>query len=157
MSNFDAVFDVCVALQRGETLRGGQEPGAPAWGIIDCEQALGAFDARSPAWHSDVDGVPHRFTREEAEDRARRLNGSSWDGRVCAALELPERPRSATVGTYHRATDTELQFACLDWSNGGTDIAIGSAFDAAYAFVGFVGERAAYRAVIVAEAEASAA
>lgn len=153
MSSYAITFEVAVALLRGDILRGGEVASGKAWGIIDTTLALGAFDARSDAWCSDRDGIPHRYTLEEAEARARRLTGSSHDGRTYCALEIPERARQAAAGR-HCAALGSLQFECVDWSNGpARELAVGAAFDAAIAFVGFVGEREAHAALSRLEGE----
>jgi hypothetical protein len=144
-NTYQTIHDVAVALLTGRVLRGAELTGDPeatgAWGVIHCDQALGAFDARSDAW-CGKDGIPHRFTREEAELRARRLSGSSHDGSAYSALEIPSKPRIIIAGRHCSATDGSLRFECVDWSTGPADVvAVGDAFDAAAAFVALLGER----------------
>lgn len=151
MSNFALVFDVCVALGAGRILHSCSEADPEkTWGIVDCGSALGYFDTRSEAWHG-VNGVPHRFTREEATLRALRISGSSHGDGICEALEIPSKPTRATVGPMARAGSAPgLFFCCVDWT-AGPGIAIetgdGSAFSAAVAFVELVGKPGAYSAL----------
>jgi hypothetical protein len=139
---YQTVHDVAVALLAGRALRGGDDSEATGdWGVIHCDMALGAFDARSDAWCGQ-DGIPHRFTREEAEERARRLSGSSHDGSAYAALEIPSKPRIVMVGRHCSATDVALRFECVDWTNGPAELVVaGDAFDVASVFVSLLGER----------------
>ena len=149
-TTYEAVHEVAVALLRGRVLRGVEADagrGDGAWGIIDCSQALGAFDARSDAW-CGRDRIPNRFTREEAERRARAMTGSSHEDTGYQALEIPSRPRVVMAGRHCSATDDRLQFECVDWTNGPGDVVtVGDAFDAARAFVALIGERLSYAAV----------
>jgi hypothetical protein len=134
------VHEVAVALLAGRVLRATEQDDG-AWGVIHCDMAIGAFDARSDAWCGS-DGIPHRYTREEAELRARRLSGSSHDGSAYSALELPSKPRIVAAGRHCSATDETLRFECVDWSDGpGNPVVVGDAFDAAFAFVSLLGER----------------
>jgi hypothetical protein len=156
---YQTVHEVAVALLAGRALRGAELTGDPeatgAWGVIHCDQALGAFDARSDAW-CGRDGIPHRFTREEAELRARRLSGSSHDGSAYSALEIPSKPRIIIAGRHCLATDDSLRFECVDWSSGpGEPVAVGDAFDAAAAFVALLGERLTIAALYGNESEAA--
>ena len=147
MSTYQITFQVSAALLAGKVLRADEPVGDGAWGIVDCSLALGAFDARSEAW-CGRDGIPHRYTREEAEARARRMTGSQHEGEGYAALEIPARPRSVQAGRHCSAVDPALAFECVDYTNGPGDVvAAGSAFDAARAFVSLVGERLAYAAI----------
>lgn len=152
----EAVFEAAVALLAGKVLRGVEADagaGEGAWGVISCRAALGAFDARSDAW-CGRDGIPHRYaSREEAELRARRLTGSSHDDAGYQALEIPSKPRLVMAGRHCSATEPRLVFECVDWTNGPGDVvAVGSAFDAARAFVLLMGERLTYAAVYAPEA-----
>lgn len=154
-SRYGAVLEASVALLRGQVLRGSEaeRSGNDAWGIVDCSLALGAFDARSEAWCGS-DGIPHRYTREEAEARARRLTGSQHEGEGYAALEIPTKPRLVMAGRHCAAGLDALLFECVDWTNGpAVIVVVGSAFDAADAFVALMGERLAYTAVYGTEAE----
>ncbi len=145
----DAVFEVSVALLCGAILHANAD-GEKSWGVISCRDALGAFDPRSEAW-CGRDGVPHRFTFDEAEARARRMTGSSHDGESYSALEIPSRPIRATVGPFAVAgSPPGSAFACLTWGTGPGDVietGDNSAFGAACAFVDLVGVEAADRAL----------
>lgn len=159
MSTFQVVFEASVALLSGKVLRGAEAEegrGEGAWGIVSCEQALGAFDARSEAW-CGRDGIPQRYpSREEAELYARRLTGSSYADYGYQAMEIPGRPRLVMAGRHCSATSAGLQFECVDWSDGPASvIAVGSAFDAAQAFVALMGERLTYAALYSGESEAA--
>lgn len=152
MSTYDAVFEAAVALLAGRVLRGAEaeRSGEGAWGVIDCNHALGAFDARSGHWVERCnDGFPARFSREEAEEIARKKTGSAYEGHAgYSAVEIPERPRLVMAGRHCSATEPGLLFECVDWSNGpGEVVAVGSAFDAAASFVALAGERLTYAAV----------
>lgn len=148
---YEAVFEAAVALLSGRVLRGSEADagaGEGAWGVISCREALGAFDARSDAW-CGRDGIPHRYpSREEAELHARRMTGSSYDDTGYQALQIPSKPRLVMAGRHCSATEPRLLFECVDWTNGPGDVvAVGSAFDAARAFVALMGERLTYAAV----------
>ena len=151
---YEAILEASAALLRGQVLRGAEaeRTGTGAWGVVDCSKALGAFDARSDAWNGS-DGIPHRMSQEDAETWARRLSGSSHFGTIYCALEIPEKPRLVMAGRHCEATDPRLSFECVDWSNGAPDVvAVGSAFDAAAAFVALLGERLTYAAIYSQEA-----
>lgn len=157
--SYQAIFEASVALLSGKVLRGAEAEagrGEGAWGIVSCEQALGAFDARSEAW-CGRDGIPHRYpSREEAELHARRLTGSSYADYGYQAMEIPERPRLVLAGRHCLATGEGLLFECVDWSDGPPNVvALGAAFDAAEAFVALMGERLTYAAVYSGESEAA--
>lgn len=149
MSRSDTVFDVAAAILTGAILHATADADK-AWGVICCGEALGAFDARSDAW-CGRDGVPHRYTFEEAEDRARRMSGSSHDGTAYSALEIPSKPTRATVGQCARAgLPPGSSFACVDWTSGPgepVECSDDSAFGAASAFIDLVGPEAAERAL----------
>lgn len=153
---YEAALEAAVALLRGQVLRGVEADagaGEGAWGVISCRDALGAFDARSDAW-CGRDGIPHRYpSREEAELFARRMTGSSHDDTGYQALEIPSKPRLVMAGRHCAATEPALLFECVDWTNGPGDVvAVGSAFDAAQAFVALMGDRLTYAAVYAPEA-----
>ena len=159
MKTYEVIFEASVALLAGKLLRGveSQRSGSESWGVIDCDMALGAFDARSDAWCGS-DGIPHRYTREEAELRARRLSGSSHDGTAYCALEIPERPRVVMAGRRCSVTGEALDFECVDWTNGPADVVTsGSAFDVAQAFVALMGDRLTYAAIYAEESATTAA
>lgn len=156
---YDAIYEVSVALLRGRILRASEveRSGEGAWGVIDCNHALGAFSAQSGAWIERCnDGVPARFSREEAEEIARRRTGSTYEGHAgYSAVEIPGRPRLVMAGRHCSATE-RLLFECVDWTNGPGDVvAVGSAFDAAAALVALIGERLTYAAVYSTESEAA--
>jgi len=148
-NRFNAVCEVAAAVSMRAILHASADT-ENAWGVLCCGQALAAFDPRSDAWVGR-DGIPARFTFEEAELRARRLSGSSFDGTAYAALEIPSKPIRATVGPMAEAGAVPgSRFACIDWTSGpGTEIEAGdaSAFGAAVAFVELVGADAASQAV----------
>jgi hypothetical protein len=148
--SYPAVFDAAVALLTGRVLRGCEADagrGEGAWGVLSCRGALGAFDARSDAW-CGRDGIPHRYSREEAEDRARRMSGSSYDDSGYAALEIPSKPRLVMAGRHCSAVGDSLCFECVDWTDGPANVVtVGSAYDAAAAFVALMGERLTYAAL----------
>jgi hypothetical protein len=152
---YEAIFEASVALLAGKVLRGEEAAGNGSWGVIDCNHALGAFNARSGHWVERCnEGYPARFSREEAEETARKLTGSAYEGHAgYSAVEIPERPRLVMAGRHCSATEAGLLFECVDWSDGPADVvAVGSAFEAAAAFVALMGERLTYAAVYAPEA-----
>jgi hypothetical protein len=156
--SYATVFDAAAALFSGRILRGSEADagrGDGAWGVISCDEALGAFDARSDAW-CGRDGTPHRMSREEAELRARRLSGSSHDGAAYCALEIPSKPRLVMAGRHCSAISDQLTFECVDWTNGpGEIVAVGDAYDVAAAFVAMMGEQLTYAALYSGDREAA--
>lgn len=148
---YEAAFEAAAALLRGQVLRGAEADagaGEGAWGVIDCRHALDAFNARSDAW-CGRDGIPRRWsTYAEADKWARGMTGSQYEGEGYQALEIPSKPRIVLAGRHCAATEPGLLFECVDWTNGPGDVvAVGSAFDAAQAFVSLMGERLTYAAV----------
>jgi hypothetical protein len=152
LDSYSAVFDAAVALLAGRVLRGSEvEDGrgeGGAWGVVSCNQALGAFDPRSEAW-CGRDGIPHRWdTYEAAAKWARGMTGSSYEGNAYEAMEIPSKPRMVIAGRHCSAVDDSLSFECVDWTNGPGDlVVVGSAYDAAAAFVALLGERITHAAL----------
>lgn len=165
MSHERTVFDVCAAISRGAILHGSVTPNFGEYGVIRCSDALDALsgDPCADAWVGACkrSGSPAaRFSREDAELRARGMSGSSWDGTAYEALPYPEKPLRASVGPHAVAGESPgSRFACFDWTSGPGEMVLAShafrrnleteieadwsAYGAAVAFVGLVGVDAA--------------
>ncbi len=173
MSLSNIISDVAAVILRGEILQAGTDSDdAKQFGVVHTLRALDVFDATADGW-CGRDGIPHRWTEEEAEKFARGMSGSSHDGTAYAAMRIPTRPIRATVGPFAVAgQEPGSRFACIDWTSGPglvvevahavpyIDPSLGpdhlyeddySAFGAALAFVRLVGERAAYGAIAAKE------